>query len=71
MKLSQLNEGDFFTLDSDVIKNSYKLLSKELEPGIAGAECSDDDFIEISTSEPVTKIDGFQLYLLQGGRIWD
>jgi hypothetical protein len=68
--LKNLNEGDWFTIVSDGVKNIYKLISKELEPRIAGAECN-DVLYEINTNTKVEKINGFQLYLLQGGRDWD
>ena len=70
LKLKDLKEGDWFTKVSSDVKNSYKLISKEVIPQFAGVECNDQLF-EMKTDTDVVIIDGFQLYLLQGGRTWD
>jgi hypothetical protein len=70
IKLKDLKEGDWFTKVSSEFKNNYKLIAKEVMPKFAGVECNNQLF-EMETDTEVVKIDGFQLYLLQGGRTWD
>jgi hypothetical protein len=40
------------------------------QPKIYAAEYN-NDLIEFDSNTKVSKIDGYQLYLLQGGRDWD
>jgi len=67
--INELKEGTWFNVDSQEYKNSYKLIG-ECEPKVYAAECN-GELIEFPSSTEVTKIDGMQLYLLQGGRDWD
>ena len=67
--INELKEGTWFNVDSQEYKNSYKLIG-ECEPKVYAAECN-GELIEFTSNIEVTKIDGMQLYLLQGGRDWD
>lgn len=69
MGIQELKEGDFFTVQSEKIKNTYKFVS-ECMPNVYAAELN-EDIIEFETNIEIKKIDGYQLYLLQGGRDWD
>ena len=69
MKIKKLKANDWFNVSSEEYKNSYKLLG-ECEPKIYMAEHF-NKLIEFNAETDVEKIDGFQLYLLQGGRDWD
>lgn len=69
MEIKDLKSETFFTVDAENIKNTYKLIG-ECEPKIYAAEYN-NDLIEFDSNTKVSKIDGYQLYLLQGGRDWD
>jgi len=69
-KIQDLKKGDWFMLNNgEEIRNKYKFQG-ELMPNVYGAICH-NEMIEIDRNTEVEKIDGFSLYLLQGGRDWD
>ena len=70
MKIQELKIGDWFMLNNgEEIRNKYKFLGEVIPKVYAGVCPNDDRDFDIGTN--VEKIDGFSLYLLQGGRDWD
>ena len=55
--------------NGEEVRNKYKFLG-EVEPKVYGGFCPNDDW-DFEQGTDVEKIDGFSLYLLQGGREWD
>lgn len=66
--LKDLKNNDWFKLEND--PTPYKRIS-EVEPQVYGCEDSKGLFLEVYEWTEVEKIDGFSLYLLNGGRVWD
>jgi hypothetical protein len=69
MTIQELKQGDFFTVQSEENTNTYKFIS-ECMPNVYAAELN-KNIIEFETGIKVKKIEGYQLYLMQGGRDWD
>jgi len=69
-EIQDLKAGDWFMLNNgQEIRNKYQFLG-EVMPKVYGSFCPNDDR-DFDFGTKVEKIDGFALYLLQGGRDWD
>ncbi len=68
-KIKNLEPETYFSISGAKFSNTYQLIG-ECEPGLYAAELNNDIF-EFDSNTKVVKIDGFQLYLLQGGKNWD
>jgi len=69
-EIQNLKKGDWFMLNNgEEIRNKYKFLG-EVIPKVYGGVCFDYDR-DFDFGTKVEKIDGYSLYLLQGGRGWD
>jgi hypothetical protein len=70
LRIQDLKKGDWFMLNNgEEIRNKYKFLG-EVIPKVYGGVCHNDDQ-DFEYDTEIEKIDGFSLYLLQGGRDWD
>jgi hypothetical protein len=69
-EIQDLKKGDWFMLNNgEEIRNKYQFLG-EVIPKVYGGVCPNDDR-DFDFGTKVEKIDGYGLYLLQGGRDWD
>lgn len=69
-EIQDLKKGDWFMLNNrEKIRDKYRFLG-EVMPKVYGGACPNDDR-DFYFGTKVEKIDGFDLYLLQGGRDWD
>lgn len=69
-EIQELKNGDWFMLNNgEEIRNKYQFLG-EVMPKVYSGVCPDDNR-EFDFGTIVEKIEGFGLYLMQGGRDWD